>query len=61
MESRPHRHGVARGRRKGLWALAVSIEDGNITRRPPDKALRAAQDALKQALGAAPATKRSRS
>jgi uncharacterized protein (TIGR02302 family) len=32
----------------GLWALAVSIEDGNIT--DVDKALRAAQDALKEAL-----------
>jgi uncharacterized protein (TIGR02302 family) len=32
----------------GLWALAVSIEDGNIS--DVDKALRAAQDALKQAL-----------
>src|SRR6201747_713330 len=31
-----------------LWSLAVSIEDGNIT--DVDKALRAAQDALKQAL-----------
>ena len=31
-----------------LWALAVSIEDGNIT--DVDKALRAAQDALKDAL-----------
>jgi uncharacterized protein (TIGR02302 family) len=31
-----------------LWALAVTIEDGNIT--DVDKALRAAQDALKQAL-----------
>jgi uncharacterized protein (TIGR02302 family) len=31
-----------------LWALAVSIEDGNIT--DVDKALRAAQEALKQAL-----------
>jgi uncharacterized protein (TIGR02302 family) len=31
-----------------LWALAVIIEDGNIT--DVDKALRAAQDALKQAL-----------
>src|SRR5262249_249353 len=31
-----------------LWAVAVSIEDGNIT--DVDKALRAAQDALKQAL-----------
>jgi uncharacterized protein (TIGR02302 family) len=31
-----------------LWALAVSIEDGNIT--DVDKALRAAQDALKEAL-----------
>jgi uncharacterized protein (TIGR02302 family) len=32
----------------GLWALAVAIEDGNIT--DVDKALRAAQEALKQAL-----------
>jgi uncharacterized protein (TIGR02302 family) len=31
-----------------LWALAVSIEDGNIS--DVDKALRAAQDALRQAL-----------
>jgi uncharacterized protein (TIGR02302 family) len=31
-----------------LWALAVTIEDGNLT--DVDKALRAAQDALKQAL-----------
>jgi uncharacterized protein (TIGR02302 family) len=31
-----------------LWTLAVTIEDGNIT--DVDKALRAAQDALKQAL-----------
>jgi uncharacterized protein (TIGR02302 family) len=31
-----------------LWGLAVTIEDGNIT--DVDKALRAAQDALKQAL-----------
>ncbi|MFG3596062.1 TIGR02302 family protein [Bradyrhizobium sp. RDI18] len=31
-----------------LWALAVTIEDGNIT--DVEKALRAAQDALKQAL-----------
>jgi uncharacterized protein (TIGR02302 family) len=31
-----------------LWALAVTIEDGNIS--DVDKALRAAQDALKQAL-----------
>jgi len=31
-----------------LWALAVSIEDGNLT--DVDKALRAAQDALKDAL-----------
>ena len=31
-----------------LWALAVTIEDGNIT--DVDKALRAAQDALKEAL-----------
>jgi uncharacterized protein (TIGR02302 family) len=32
----------------GMWALAVTIEDGNIT--DVDKALRAAQEALKQAL-----------
>lgn len=31
-----------------IWALAVTIEDGNIT--DVDKALRAAQEALKQAL-----------
>jgi len=31
-----------------LWAVAVSIEDGNVT--DVDKALRAAQDALKEAL-----------
>jgi uncharacterized protein (TIGR02302 family) len=31
-----------------MWALAVAIEDGNIT--DVDKALRAAQDALKEAL-----------
>jgi uncharacterized protein (TIGR02302 family) len=31
-----------------LWALAVTVEDGNIT--DVDKALRAAQDALKEAL-----------
>jgi uncharacterized protein (TIGR02302 family) len=31
-----------------MWALAVTIEDGNIT--DVDRALRAAQDALKQAL-----------
>jgi alkylhydroperoxidase/carboxymuconolactone decarboxylase family protein YurZ len=31
-----------------LWALAVSIEDGNVS--DVDKALRAAQEALKQAL-----------
>src|SRR6202042_2344886 len=37
------REGVA-----SLWALAVTIEDGDIT--DVDKALRAAQDALKQAL-----------
>jgi uncharacterized protein (TIGR02302 family) len=37
-----------RGVVASLWALAVSIEDGNIT--DVDKALRAAQDALKQAL-----------
>ena len=32
----------------GMWALAVTIEDGNIS--DVDKALRAAQEALKQAL-----------
>jgi uncharacterized protein (TIGR02302 family) len=32
----------------GMWALAVTIEDGNIT--DVDKALRAAQEALRQAL-----------
>ena len=37
-----------RGVVASLWALAVSIEDGNIT--DVDKALRAAQDALKEAL-----------
>ena len=37
-----------RGVVASLWALAVSIEDGNIS--DVDKALRAAQDALKQAL-----------
>jgi uncharacterized protein (TIGR02302 family) len=37
-----------RGVVASLWALAVTIEDGNIT--DVDKALRAAQDALKQAL-----------
>jgi uncharacterized protein (TIGR02302 family) len=37
-----------RGVVASLWALAVSIEDGNIT--DIDKALRAAQDALKEAL-----------
>ncbi|WP_407178302.1 TIGR02302 family protein [Bradyrhizobium sp. STM 3562] len=37
-----------RGVVASLWALAVSIEDGDIT--DVDKALRAAQDALKQAL-----------
>src|SRR5260221_14210041 len=31
-----------------LWVIAVTIEDGNIT--DVDKALRAAQEALKQAL-----------
>ena len=38
---------LARGGRQ-LWALAVTIEDGNIS--DVDKALRAAQEALKQAL-----------
>ncbi|WP_175619392.1 TIGR02302 family protein [Bradyrhizobium sp. 2S1] len=37
-----------RGVVASLWALAVTIEDGNIS--DVDKALRAAQDALKQAL-----------
>ena len=37
-----------RGVVASLWALAVTIEDGNIT--DVDKALRAAQDALKEAL-----------
>jgi uncharacterized protein (TIGR02302 family) len=37
-----------RGVVASLWALAVTIEDGNIT--DVDKALRAAQDALQQAL-----------
>src|SRR3982750_2340011 len=37
-----------RGGPPNLWALAVTIEDGNIT--DVDKALRAAQEALKQAL-----------
>ena len=37
-----------RGVVASLWALAVTIEDGNIT--DVDKALRAAQEALKQAL-----------
>src|SRR6202000_701313 len=37
-----------RGVVASLWALSVTIEDGNIT--DVDKALRAAQDALKQAL-----------
>ncbi len=37
-----------RGVVASLWALAVSIEDGELT--DVDKALRAAQDALKQAL-----------
>ena len=37
-----------RGVVASLWALAVTIEDGDIT--DVDKALRAAQDALKQAL-----------
>src|ERR1700733_7577745 len=37
-----------RGAVASLWALAVTIEDGNIT--DVDKALRAAQDALKEAL-----------
>ena len=42
-----------------LWALAVTIEDGDVA--GDAKALRAAQDALKQAWSAAPATRRSRS
>ena len=57
--SRPlQRRAAARGRAAptmrmrevvaSLWALAVTIEDGNIT--DVDKALRAAQEALKQAL-----------
>jgi uncharacterized protein (TIGR02302 family) len=37
-----------RGTVDSLWALAVAIEDGNIT--DVEKALRAAQDALKEAL-----------
>ena len=44
---RPHRR-CLREVVASLWALAVTIEDGNIT--DVDKALRAAQDALKQAL-----------
>ena len=43
-----HTDDALRGVVASLWALAVSIEDGNIT--DVDKALRAAQDALKQAL-----------
>jgi uncharacterized protein (TIGR02302 family) len=43
-----HTDDALRGVVASLWALAVTIEDGNIT--DVDKALRAAQDALKQAL-----------
>ena len=43
-----HSDDALRGVVASLWALAVSIEDGDIT--DVDKALRAAQDALKQAL-----------
>jgi uncharacterized protein (TIGR02302 family) len=43
-----HTDDALRGVVASLWALAVSIEDGDIT--DVDKALRAAQDALKQAL-----------
>jgi len=42
-----------------LWALAVSIEDG--TSATVDKALRAAQDALKQALERGASDEESRS
>jgi len=43
-----HTDDALRGVVASLWALAVTIEDGDIT--DVDKALRAAQDALKQAL-----------
>jgi uncharacterized protein (TIGR02302 family) len=43
-----HSDDALRGVVASLWALAVTIEDGNIT--DVDKALRAAQDALKEAL-----------
>ncbi|HUN98315.1 MAG TPA: TIGR02302 family protein, partial [Bradyrhizobium sp.] len=43
-----HTDDALRGVVASLWALAVTIEDGNIS--DVDKALRAAQDALKQAL-----------
>ena len=43
-----HTDDALRGVVASLWALAVTIEDGNIT--DVDKALRAAQDALKEAL-----------
>jgi uncharacterized protein (TIGR02302 family) len=43
-----HSDDALRGVVASLWALAVTIEDGDIT--DVDKALRAAQDALKQAL-----------
>jgi len=43
-----HSDDELRGVVASLWALAVTIEDGNIT--DVEKALRAAQDALKQAL-----------
>jgi uncharacterized protein (TIGR02302 family) len=43
-----HSDDALRGTVASLWALAVTIEDGDIT--DVDKALRAAQDALKEAL-----------
>jgi uncharacterized protein (TIGR02302 family) len=43
-----HSDDALRGVVASLWALATTIEDGNIT--DVDKALRAAQDALKEAL-----------
>ncbi len=43
-----HSDDALRGAVASLWALAVTIEDGDIT--DVDKALRAAQDALKEAL-----------
>jgi hypothetical protein len=42
-----------------LWAMAVTIEDGNVS--DAEKALRAAQEALRRRWSAAPPTKRSRS